>query len=93
MYAPYVVYGPPGTGKTKTLVEMIKQACIMKTSKTIKILACAPSNAAADVLARRFGPYMPCNMTLMGAPPHCSIADVFEFPNDLEDVFLLRGSF
>jgi hypothetical protein len=90
-YAPYVVYGPPGTGKTKTLVEMIKQACIKKmattmekdprtgqsvhVSKPIRILACAPSNAAADVLARRYGPCTQCDM-MCSCPSACLSADV-----------------
>lgn len=56
LFAPYVIFGPPGTGKTKTVVEVIKQAVRLakasgKTNSVV--LACAPSNAAADVLARR----------------------------------------
>ena len=48
---PYVVFGPPGTGKTVTVVEAIKQ--VWKTFKSSRIVVCAPSNAAADVLAVR----------------------------------------
>ena len=41
----------PGTGKTVTIVEAIKQ--ILLCNPTACVLACAPSNAAADVIARR----------------------------------------
>uniref|UniRef100_A0A672H424 RNA helicase n=1 Tax=Salarias fasciatus TaxID=181472 RepID=A0A672H424_SALFA len=49
--APYLVFGPPGTGKTVTVVEAIKQ--IEKTQTSCVILACAPSNSAADLLCRK----------------------------------------
>ncbi|XP_033744522.1 putative helicase MOV-10 [Pecten maximus] len=50
--APYLVFGPPGTGKTVTIVEAMMQ--IWKNFKTkCRILACAPSNSAADLIATR----------------------------------------
>ncbi|RXW14391.1 hypothetical protein EST38_g11467 [Candolleomyces aberdarensis] len=48
---PFVVFGPPGTGKTVTIVEAIRQ--ILRTHPTARILACAPSNSAADLIAER----------------------------------------
>ncbi|XP_047983533.1 probable RNA helicase SDE3 isoform X1 [Salvia hispanica] len=48
---PYVIHGPPGTGKTKTLIEAILQ--IYREDRNARILACAPSNSAADHILDR----------------------------------------
>ncbi|KAI0634732.1 P-loop containing nucleoside triphosphate hydrolase protein [Trametes polyzona] len=48
---PFIVYGPPGTGKTVTIVEGIRQT--LRRTPGAHILACAPSNSAADLLAQR----------------------------------------
>ncbi|KAI0293936.1 P-loop containing nucleoside triphosphate hydrolase protein [Russula brevipes] len=49
--APFIIFGPPGTGKTVTIVEAIKQ--ILRRNSDAHVLACAPSNSAADVIALR----------------------------------------
>lgn len=52
--SPYIVFGPPGTGKTRTMVEAITQM-VHIFSREVRILACAPSNTAADVLCGGLG--------------------------------------
>uniref|UniRef100_A0A1A7WDM5 RNA helicase n=2 Tax=Iconisemion striatum TaxID=60296 RepID=A0A1A7WDM5_9TELE len=54
--APYIIFGPPGTGKTITVVEAITQ--VKKADPSAHILACAPSNAAADLLCDRLRVHM-----------------------------------
>lgn len=41
----------PGTGKTVTIVETILQ--LVATNPSIRIMACAPSNSAADLITQR----------------------------------------
>ncbi|KAI0258992.1 P-loop containing nucleoside triphosphate hydrolase protein [Gloeopeniophorella convolvens] len=48
---PFIIYGPPGTGKTSTVVESMMQ--LLRRNAGTKILACTPSNAAADLLIER----------------------------------------
>lgn len=57
--APYIVFGPPGTGKTVTLVEAISQ--VVQRTPSARVLACATSNAAVDLLANRLLAYLPAN--------------------------------
>ena len=44
-----VVHGPPGTGKTTTLIAAISRS----TRSNQRILVCAPSNAALDLLVEK----------------------------------------
>ncbi|KAI0088906.1 RNA helicase [Irpex rosettiformis] len=48
---PFIVFGPPGTGKTVTIVEAIRQ--LLDRNPNARILACAPSNSAVDLIALR----------------------------------------
>ncbi|KAJ7430120.1 P-loop containing nucleoside triphosphate hydrolase protein [Mycena galericulata] len=48
---PFIVFGPPGTGKTVTIVEVIHQ--LLLRDPEARILACAPSNSAADLIAQK----------------------------------------
>lgn len=51
LQAPYlsIIHGPPGTGKTTTLVTLTEN--LLRTEK--RVLVCASSNNAVDLLARR----------------------------------------
>lgn len=57
--APYCIYGPPGTGKTMTVCESIVQ--ILRYAEYSRILVCAPSDAACDVIAKRLIRVLPKN--------------------------------
>lgn len=46
-----MIFGPPGTGKTKTLVASVLE--LHRDSPSARILITAPSDAAADVIAKR----------------------------------------
>ncbi len=46
-----VIHGPPGTGKTTTLVHAIRY--LTEQRRSLRILVCAPSNAATDLLTMR----------------------------------------
>ena len=46
---PVCLFGPPGTGKSVTVVEAVRQT--LAGDPAAKILVCAPSNFAADLLA------------------------------------------
>lgn len=87
---PYLLFGPPGTGKTVTLVEIILQ--IVRLIPHCRILVCAPSNSAADILALRLiatGVLKPGDLVRLVAfrcitdnlispklAPYCAVADI-----------------
>ncbi|THH30849.1 hypothetical protein EUX98_g3344 [Antrodiella citrinella] len=64
--APFVVFGPPGTGKTVTIVEAILQ--VLRTNPSARIVACAPSNSAADLIASRLKVLGPVQLFRLYAP-------------------------
>ncbi|KIY47323.1 RNA helicase [Fistulina hepatica ATCC 64428] len=59
---PFIIFGPPGTGKTVTIVEAILQ--ILDKSTDTCVMACAPSNSAADIIATRLKEALPAGVTL-----------------------------
>lgn len=56
---PFVLFGPPGTGKTSTMIECIFQLLKhpSQENKHVRILATAPSNAAADLILQKLATY------------------------------------
>ncbi|KIO21002.1 hypothetical protein M407DRAFT_219502 [Tulasnella calospora MUT 4182] len=63
--APFIIHGPFGTGKTTTLVEAIQQ--LYARDNDVRILACAPSNSAADNIATRLQNVGRSNLLRMNA--------------------------
>ncbi|XP_027716180.1 helicase MOV-10 [Vombatus ursinus] len=75
---PYIIFGPPGTGKTVTLVEAIKQ--VVKLLPDAHVLACAPSNSAADLLCKNLRPHLPSSIYRLLAPSR----DIHTVPEEIK---------
>ncbi|KAM9001976.1 helicase MOV-10 isoform 1-T1 [Sarcophilus harrisii] len=75
---PYIIFGPPGTGKTVTLVEAIKQ--VVKHLPDAHVLACAPSNSAADLLCKNLRPHLPNSIYRLLAPSR----DIHFVPDEIK---------
>ncbi|CAJ1085150.1 putative helicase mov-10-B.1 isoform X1 [Xyrichtys novacula] len=84
--APYLVFGPPGTGKTVTVVEAIKQ--IEKRDASCHILACAPSNSAADLLCKKILDHVDRNKVYR---MYASSRDPRYVPDEIKDCTNLVG--
>lgn len=84
--APYLVFGPPGTGKTVTVVEAIKQ--IEKKFSSCHILACAPSNSAADLLCKKILDHVDRNKVYR---MYASSRDPKYVPDEIKDCTNLVG--
>lgn len=82
-----IQYYRPGTGKTVVIVEAIRQ--ILISNPAAKILACAPSNSAADIIAERLSRVLTKReLFRMNAPTR----DKDSLPAPLKDFSLLsRG--
>ncbi|KAG9414015.1 hypothetical protein AC1031_013218 [Aphanomyces cochlioides] len=72
--APYIIFGPPGTGKTITVIEAILQ--VLQHNEQSSVLAIAPSDAAADILAMRLRDYNHVTSLFRLNWPHRKIAAV-----------------
>ena len=75
---PYLISGPPGTGKTRTLVAAI--LAILHVNPHAHILACAPSNPAADTITSRLVPHLAAKQLFRLNPPNRTFAEV---PDDV----------
>src|ERR1700727_2724573 len=76
----------PGTGKTVTIVEAIRQ--LLGRDPNTRILACAPSNSAADQIAEKLSVIGKTNLFRLNA---LSRKYDEKFPEQLKPFSLLNG--
>ncbi len=62
-----IIHGPPGTGKTTTLVQAIRETI----RRERRVLVCAPSNTAVDLLTEKLAEHG-VNVIRMGNPSRVS---------------------
>lgn len=62
-----IIHGPPGTGKTTTLVQAIRETI----RRERRVLVCAPSNTAVDLLTEKLAAHG-VNVIRMGNPSRVS---------------------
>ncbi len=73
----HILQGPPGTGKTTTVVALLSE--LLRQDK--RILVCAPSNKAVQVLAMRFLAKHPTERVML-----VGVED--KLPEELQPIFL-----
>ena len=76
----------PGTGKTITVVEAIRQ--LLARDPKVSILACAPSNSAADLIAQRLRVLGPSQLFRLNAASR----EYKTLPEILRDFTLFNGN-
>jgi len=75
-----VLQGPPGSGKTSVVVELVQQAIAARQ----RVLLCAPSNMAVDLLARRLGQADPqLRLVRVGNPARMDAASLALTPQNV----------
>jgi helicase MOV-10 len=82
----HVVKCRPGTGKTVTVVEAIRQ--LLDRDPKVSILACAPSNSAADLIAEKLKVLGPSQLFRLNAASR----EVKTLPESLRDFSLVNGN-
>lgn len=76
----------PGTGKTVTIIEAMLQ--LLDKDENVRILACAPSNSAADLLAQRLSMRGPSTVLRLNSLTR-RYADL---PENLRDFSCINGN-